>query len=226
MQSDPSGRSGVEPEALEREIQRLPDVSSARVVADQSGRVVEIHVLAASDKHPKQIVRDIQSVAMASFGLDVDRRLVSVVRLDGTVDVRTREPRIVLRAISADQQGYRSIVRVTLERADREVTGTAEGSLASTARLRLAATAALDALRKLMPVAASADIETATVVRAVERDVAMVNVVVAVSAHEEIMSGSAVVRESGEMDAVVRAVLDATNRRLPQIQSAVASERR
>jgi hypothetical protein len=32
------------------------------------------------------------------------------------------------------------------------------------------------------------------------------------------MSGSAVVRPAGEFDAVARSVLDATNRRLPQLR--------
>ena len=67
--------------ALEAEFCRLSDVLAARVVADDAGRPVEVHVLAGSGKHAKQVVRDIQSVALASFGVDIDRRIVSVVQL-------------------------------------------------------------------------------------------------------------------------------------------------
>ena len=60
---------------VEAELCRLPDVAAARIVADQAGRPIEVHVLAGSGKHAKQVVRDIQSVALASFGLDIDRLL-------------------------------------------------------------------------------------------------------------------------------------------------------
>ena len=72
---------------VEREICRLPDVSIARMVAEPDGRVTEVHVVAHPGKHPKQIVRDVQSIALASFGLDLDRRVISVVQLGGdTID--------------------------------------------------------------------------------------------------------------------------------------------
>lgn len=215
---------GTSLEALEHALTRLPDVSAARIVGDDQGRPVEVHVLAATDKHPKQIVRDIQSVAMASFGVDLDRRMVSVVRLDGGAEgqapATSTDPRVVLRSIAADQHDHRTVLRVTLDAGERELVGSASGSLASTARLRIAALATMDALRQLMPIADCADVETATLVRSTEREVAIVNIVFGLGDHEEVVSGSAVVREAGEIDAVVRAVLDATNRRLPMLQSA------
>src|ERR1043165_814358 len=68
---------------VEREICRLPDVSITRLVAEPSGRVSEVHVVAHPGKHPKQIARDVQSIALASFGLELDRRIISVVQLGG-----------------------------------------------------------------------------------------------------------------------------------------------
>src|SRR3954471_6081038 len=70
---------------VERELCRLPEVNAARIVEDEAGRPVEVHILASRDKHAKQIVRDVQSVAMATFGLELDRRVVSVVQLEGGV---------------------------------------------------------------------------------------------------------------------------------------------
>jgi hypothetical protein len=223
METEDQTGGQIDLTALERELARLPDVTAARIVADEGGRPVEVHVLAASDKHPKQIVRDIQSVAMASFGIDLDRRVVSVVRLDREAhEAPAGEPRVILRGVVADQQGHRAVLRVRLGRAETEKVGTAEGSLASTARLRLAAVATLDALRQLVPSTGEADIETATVVRSIERDVAVVNVVFSLPTHEEVLSGSAIVRDAGDIDAIVRAVLDATNRRLPALHEAGA----
>ena len=63
------------------------------------------------------------------------------------------------------------------------------------------------------------DVEMATVQRVGLRDVVVACVVFVVPPSEEIVSGSAVVRVSNEQEAVARAVLDATNRRLMQLAS-------
>ena len=210
--------------ALERELCRLPEVNAARIVADDIGRPVEIHILAGSGKHAKQVARDIQSVAMASFGLELDRRIISVVQLDtgeGGEEGRVggglgSAGRIVIGGITSEQHGLRCLVRVTLERDDEEVTGFAEGSVATSTRHRVVAHATLDALRQLLPSAEGAEVETATVTHLGLREVAVATVVFVNPPHEEVMSGSAVVR-GNEAEAVTRAVLDATNRRLPQL---------
>lgn len=68
---------------VERALCRIPEVSAARIVVDGAQQPVEVHILASPEKHAKQLVRDIQSVAMVSFGLDIDRRVISVVQLEG-----------------------------------------------------------------------------------------------------------------------------------------------
>ena len=124
---------------VEREICRLPDVSIARLVAEPTGRVSEVHVVAHPGKHPKQIARDVQSIALASFGLELDRRIISVVQLGGDAfdpDSMPAGLRPSVVAITAESSGLRSLVRVTLARGDEESVGFAEGSVATTARHR------------------------------------------------------------------------------------------
>jgi len=208
---------------VERELCRLDEVSIARIVADSIGRITEVHILANLGKHPKQIVRDIQSVALASFGLEIDRRVVSVVQLGGTGDgegdpaAGVTPLRPTIEGITAESSGLRSLVRVTLSQAGEEVVGFAEGSIASTARHRLVAAATVDALRQLEPAAACLDVEDAEVVRAGGRDVAVITMVFVVPPAEQVVSGSAIVRSHQEADAIARAVLDATNRRLRRV---------
>jgi len=206
---------------VEKEICRLDEVSIARIVADSIGRITEVHILANPGKHPKQIVRDIQSVALASFGLEIDRRVVSVVQFgrdgEGTPPAPGQVLRPTIDGITAESSGLRSLVRVTLSHTGEEAVGFAEGSIASTARHRLVATATVDALRQLEPAAACLDVEDAEVVRAGGRDVAVVTVVFVVPPTEEAVSGSAIVRFHQEADAIARAVLDATNRRLARV---------
>lgn len=206
---------------VERELSRLPDVTGVRIVGD--GQVpTEIHVLARPGKPAKQIVRDVQSVALARFGLELDRRIVSVVQLEGppvedVPELAAAPRRPAIAGINAEASGLRTLVRVTLAIEDVETVGFAEGSIASTARHRLVATATLDALRQLMPVAECLDVDSAQIVRIGINDVAVVTVVAVVPPDEQLISGSAVVRMHQEQEAVARAVLDATNRRLPRL---------
>jgi hypothetical protein len=111
---------------LERELCRLPEISAARVVTDESGRPTEVHILADTAKHAKQVVRDVQSVALASVGIELDRRIVSVVQLgsptngnghtEAAEDVIDLGFRPVLVNTTAEVSGLRSLVRVTLAR--------------------------------------------------------------------------------------------------------------
>lgn len=223
---------GIDSHELELEICRIAEVTAARVVADPDGHIVEVHILSLPHKQAKQVVRDVQSVAMATFGLDLDRRIVSVVQLDAIASSSTTgldadgevvEPastsnRINVESVSADRHGLECTARVVLVQGDQRAIGSAEGLVATASVLRLVAHAAIAALRQLESAAARIDVETATVVRLAERAVAVTTIVVVVPPYEEVISGSAVVRSAGELDAIARSVLDATNRRLPQLR--------
>jgi hypothetical protein len=200
---------------VEREICRLPDVSIVRIVQDDRGELVEVHVIAAEGKHPKQVARDVQSVALASFGLTIDRRIISVVQLGAAVELNGHASRrTAITGITAEASGLRSLVRVTLARDGNEAVGCAEGSVATTARHRLVAHATVDALRRLDPAAGSIDVDQAQITRVGVHDVALVTVVFVTPPSEEVVAGAAVVHAQQDSDAVARAVLDATNRRL------------
>ena len=234
---DPGLEPNVDLTALERELCRIPEVTAARVVAGTDGGVEEVHILSSPAKHAKQVVRDVQSVAMATFNLDLDRRIVSVVQLDaastatlpGVGDVDEPESpngatapagsaRINVDSVGVARAGLQCTAEVVLSRSDQASTGIAEGLVATSNVLRLVAQATIAALRELEPAAARAEVEAAKVIALGDRSVALSTIVIVVPPYEEICSGSAVVRAAGELDAVARAVLDATNRRLPQLR--------
>jgi len=204
--------------AVEAELKRLPDVAAVRVVTDEIGRPIEIHVLAHTGKHAKQVVRDVQSVALASFGLEIDRRIVSVVQLtpNGDTPVATEAvpapTRVRALGIQASTVDLRTSIRVTLE-ADEQTTGYAEGAAATTIRPRLVAAATLDALRQLESAANRLDVVGAEITRVGTQEVALVTLVAVEMPLERHLAGSAIVHHSPD-DAIVRAVLDAANRQL------------
>ena len=79
------------------------------------------------------------------------------------------------------------------------------------------AMATVDALRQIEPAAECIDIDHAQILRVGAHDIAVVTVVFVQPPSEQLVSGSAIVRPQQEADAVARAVLDATNRRLAYI---------
>src|SRR5271169_2416676 len=106
------GTAALDVQAIENEVSRLPEVVACRIVSDSLGQPVEVHVLAHSGKHPKQVVRDVQSVAMASFGVDIDRRIVSVVQLtpedESVVEHDTSLDRATVGSIQSQIEGRRA----------------------------------------------------------------------------------------------------------------------
>ncbi|HEX5587805.1 MAG TPA: hypothetical protein VFZ17_10880 [Acidimicrobiia bacterium] len=209
---------------LEDELCRLGGVLAVRVVGDRSDRPIEVHVLADQTKTPKQTVRDIRAVAHTVFGIELDHRIVSVAQLDtnesdtpvGLV-LPTGERRVRVGAVHADTDGLRAEVRVTLVDDEREHVGYAEGSIAAVARPHLVATATLDALRQIEPAADAVHLASAEISRIGSNRVAVVTVVYVDPPLELFVSGSAVVRRERD-EAIARALLDATNRRITRTE--------
>ena len=206
---------------LEAEICRLPYVTAVRVVTDSSGRPIEIHVIADPGKPAKQVVRDIQSVAMASFGMEIDRRIVSIVQLGSDLATAahgafTDTTRVTILGVTSATSGTRCEVKVTLTSDGNEYVGYAEGLTNAAARPRTLALATLDALRQMEPAAEAFDLETVQVTPVGNHSlvVALLSSVQPPSEHH--LVGSALVRSTID-DATVRAVLNATNRRLPHL---------
>jgi hypothetical protein len=120
--------------ALESTIARIPGVENVRIVVENK-RPREVHVLATPGKPAKQLVRDVQSVAMAAFDLDIDRRIISVVQIDGG-DLSAGD-RPVVDDVAEEIDGSRMKITVTLHWHDEKLTGSAQGPAASTTRMRL-----------------------------------------------------------------------------------------
>ena len=204
---------------LEDELCRLGGVLAVRVVGDRNGRPIEVHVLADQSKPAKQTVRDVRAVAQTIFGLELDHRIVSVAQLDSAAEHIAEDappvlpPRARVSRVNFEAQGVRADVRVVLVDGDVEYSGYAEGSVAAVARPQLVALATLDAVRQADSAAEAIHVVSADITRVGPTRVAVVSVVYVEPPVELFVSGSAVVRQDRD-EAVARAVLDATNRRL------------
>lgn len=199
---------------LEETLCRLTSVDAVRVIGD-NGSISEVHVLASPGKPAKQVVRDVQSLAMASFGVTVDRRVVSVVQIENEELGRSDRPSVV--EISEAPEGARSTVNVTLAWRNELFIGEAIGPAGATARLRTIGEATLAAMESAIGE------DTAFALGALEsptvgsREVAIAQIVMVTGGEERVLVGSALVGADSAQSAV-RAVLDAINRVAPQLR--------
>jgi hypothetical protein len=202
---------------LEDALRQIPGIKAASVVTSPDATPIEVHVLATTTKSAKQIVRDIQSLAMARYDLDIDHRIVSVVQFDEPDDTGATEgditpPRPVVSGITIHMSGEAATATISVTLAGGSFEGSASGSASLSARPRLVANATLAALHELL--GTPAEVDHAAVVQVGGRAVAVSVLTLNVPRHgEQLMTGSALVR-GDEVDAVARSVLDALNRRL------------
>jgi len=66
---------------LEDALRQIPGIRAVSVVTDPKAVPTEVHVLASPGKPAKQLVRDVQSVALTRYDIDLDHRIVSVVQI-------------------------------------------------------------------------------------------------------------------------------------------------
>jgi hypothetical protein len=138
---------------LEEDLKRVTGVRSARVVGVDSPS--EIHIVATPGRSAKQLVRDVQSLASAGYGIEIDHRIVSIVQLEEEVQQEIslastnghlpRRP--VLDAVVLSSQGDTGWVKVTLKWPDGAATeGAAPATADRESRARAATTALVKAL--------------------------------------------------------------------------------
>lgn len=197
---------------LEEGVTRLESVDAARVVVE-GDRITEVHVIASADKSAKQVVRDVQSLAMARFGAALDRRIISVVQMSNDRAKLPTEQRPQLIRVHEDPDGARTTLKVTLRWQDVEHTGEATGPAVSSTRLRLIGEAALNAVEQTYDTAPPIALDTIEVATLGQRRVVVVVVVTAEDGAEKLAVGSAL-SHGDDGDAAVRAILDALNRQL------------
>ena len=200
----------MEPAELERELERLPEVRAARVVASPAGRILEIHLVSDGSKAPKQLTRDVETVA-ATQGIDIDRRTISIAQMPDSAAPSVAH-HINLSSITVTVEGHNATCRVRVARTDEDAIGETSGPSISSARARLVARATMGAVSSLLGSRLPAECEDALIVQIGEHRIAVaVLVFIGENGAEDVASGMHPLR--GDTDeALARAVLDAINR--------------
>lgn len=203
---------------IEEALGQVSEIRAARVVTSSDGHIDEIHVLALPSKAPKQLVRDIESTLMAAFGIAVDHKKISIAQLgQESVPVIAESAKAKARAqiknINVEVAGVYVNIAVALELEGELYTGRATGPASRTGRERLVAEATLDAIAQYLQGAFTFALEDVEIIRLGRESIACACVVLVTSLGEQAFAGSALVRQN-DKDSIVRATLDAINRRL------------
>ncbi|MDO8886567.1 hypothetical protein [Candidatus Oleimmundimicrobium sp.] len=196
----------------EKTICQIKEVQAARIVPGEGDTIEEIHVLALPGKAPKQLVRDIESALMASYGLPVDHKKVSIAQVSNGEVTLTKKARPKILNINSELSGVQAKVTVALALDEVKYEGIAKGPASQTELRRLVVLATLDAIEKFMQDSSVFALEDVDLISLGRKKVAVCCISVVSLSEEQLFSGSAIVKQSNN-DSVVRATLDAVNRR-------------
>jgi hypothetical protein len=202
---------------LEQDLRKVQGVKSARVIGDEEP--AEIHIVASLQRSPKQVVRDVQSLAAARFGMPIDHRIVSVVQLDEESQAATSAPlegrRPMLDRVVVASKGDAGWVKVGLRWPGGE--GTEGAGAAGSTRETRARGATVACLQALEPVlverGARIDVEHVLIHKVGTADSVLVRAVFHGSGGRIPLMGSALVYDD-VATAAVHALLHAVNRKL------------
>ena len=212
--------------AMERDLGRIPAVTSVRVIVE-ADELQEVHIVGSAGRSPKLIGRDVQSLLAARWGIDVDHRKVSVVQLEGAedgagsgVDLTAPEPArptgsapaarpqgAYIAAMSISVAGNQADASVTVALGDRRATGAASGVSSWSVQRRLAAVAAVEALAALDDRAVGFSVAEVTTVRVGSEDVVVAILSSWTDGFGTTITGAAPVTATGELRASAESVL-------------------
>lgn len=198
-------------EMMEKDIERIESVLSCRFVRD-NGEIKEIHIVSNGTRSPKQISRDIQSVLIATYDLNVDYKKISIAELPG-VDIEKKEDRLKIHRILFEDNGKKATVMVNLSDEAQVYGATITGINTNRNIDRMLVKAVLECVEKAQGSEDRFILDDVKSVNLSSDGVIVVVLVYIVDEVEKYLCGSSLI-ENDHKKAVVKATLDALNRNI------------
>jgi hypothetical protein len=231
------GRDKVFPvEDVERTLAGLTHVRTARIVADQEGGILEVHVVASTERSPKRIARDVESMLVAKLGLRIDHRKISVAQVDddeelpedseydaggleaapGEAALPSGERRIEFVGVSVAQSRLTAEARVELALNGLTTVAASSGADASDSMPRIVAEATIEAVQRFFEDDSVFTVTSVEQVTVGGKPIIAVNVCHLAERQEKVLVGACPV--NGDVPrAAALATLDAVNRFLRRL---------
>ena len=193
-------------------LNQLPGVLNSKIVVTNDGSLSEVHILSDVSRSPKQIVRDVQSALLANNNLTVDHKIISIAQIENN-NLGVRECRMSIESIQIVSRHTKVEARVSLKKDDQVYEGSYSGGNSASGRMRVVAEAALRAVHQLFDKEMLFALSDVVPVTLANRRAIAVSILYFTQKGDEYLSGSAFVHND-ESESVVKATLDAINRKL------------
>ncbi|MGM0651335.1 MAG: hypothetical protein ACQES4_00910 [Bacillota bacterium] len=183
-------------------------------IITKGSEIKEIHVLANSARSPKQVVRDIESAVLIQKGLQLDHKKISVAQLESGNPLPVENGiRFLFRSITFKSESGRAEVIITIDVGNESYTAGVSGPNTRQNRLRMVASATIEAVEKSLGVKHILSVGDAQKMHLCGQNAIAVGVCLHSGGQEEILLGTAI-NKGDDLEATVRASLDAINRRM------------
>lgn len=99
---------------IEKTIEKLDSVISSKIILGEEDDFKEVHIVSNGFRGAKQIVRDIESVLMATYDIQIDHKKISIAEIQDE-NVKKAQSRLKLISVSHDNKGQKVEVKVSLD---------------------------------------------------------------------------------------------------------------
>lgn len=206
---------------VETTIRRVPGVADASVQRVEGTGRARLRIRLEKDADIEVVARTIAARLRQQFGMNLDpatlreaARRTEQAPAPAAAGRPPRAPRPAFRSLRLEDRSLTVEVEVVLDLFGIEVQGHATAAAARRATHRAIARATLAAVEDLVAGRARIEVEEVTVTRSPDGDHATVIVTLVTETGMERLIGVSEVREDDDDQAVVRATLDAVNRRI------------
>ncbi|MBF7096590.1 hypothetical protein [Alkalibacter mobilis] len=197
---------------MEELINKIHSVINSRVVIGGSDQIIEIHILANSQRSAKQIIRDIQSALITCFDMAIDHKVISIAQVydeEESINV----PRLTIKSVEFTTEGLEGKAKVILECNGQTYEGQYQGIRTSSQIHKIVAQSTINAVEAFVQGMRRFVVEEVKTVMISGKEVVVSAVTLIQKNSERLLIGKCVV-ENDVNSAITRSVLDAINRTL------------
>lgn len=98
---------------IEKSLEKIDSIISSRFVLGEGETIEEVHIVSNGKRSAKQLSRDIQSVLIATYDIDVDYKKISIAELP-QLDLDKIYHRLKVEGVSYENNGHKASVTVNL----------------------------------------------------------------------------------------------------------------
>jgi hypothetical protein len=201
----------MEIKAIEQYLSKIGSVISCKINTNDKGEIEELHIISDTNRSCKQISRDIQSILVSKFDIDLDYKKISIAQVDEDSLNNHRGFRLRLKNIEYNTSGTKIDVKVVLEKGETSYEGCVSGPNTSFNSLRILANATLKAIENFTGISDIYILEDIADIDLARSQAVIAAVTFVTQEKEQLFSGSAFVNRD-KKEAIVKATLDAVNR--------------